>query len=66
MKPKFHILLTHHKTISAVIARDSAKIQEILNTMEDPTLLPAIAHVEAVGTDGHYWAWDQLEDWQTS
>lgn len=54
------------QTIQAVLARDSAKIKKILDKVKDPSLLPFVAHIGAVGTDGHEWAWDQLEDWQTS
>lgn len=53
-------------TISAVLARDSAKIKKILDKAKDPTLLPFVAHIGAVGHKAHEWAWDQLEEWQWS
>jgi len=62
---KIKLTLVDH-TISAVLARDSAKIQKILDKANDPTLLPFVAHIGAVGSKAHEWAWDQLEEWQWS
>ena len=51
--------------LSAVAQRDSTQLFAILDAMPDPTALPFICDVNRAGYDGHEWAWDQLEDWQT-
>ena len=48
----------------AVIERDSVKLHKIIDQMSNPDMVPFIAHIGAVGHNGHRWAWDQLEQWQ--
>tara|TARA_R110000823_G_scaffold255098_1_gene377223 strand:+ start:217 stop:453 length:237 start_codon:yes stop_codon:yes gene_type:complete len=51
--------------LSVVAQRDSAQVFAVLDTMPNPTALPFVCDVNRAGHDGHRWAWDQLEEWQT-
>ena len=53
-----------HAAIKFTQERNTKKLFKLLDNMKDPSILPLICDVNAVGIDGHRFAWDTLEDWQ--